>query len=126
MNSHSFVYFVINSELKYLGIKDYQVAVLAKDIDKNFDRDKILGFVDLSYQILHLLFVLLLSAVPFLFLNLPVGVLAGLYSERRRKRALAKSKVKIRAFDVSVFVFLATGNLCKQILTLASLSLRLC
>lgn len=38
--------------------------------------------------------------MPILFLNLPVSVLAGMYAERRRKSALAKSKVKIRGFDV--------------------------
>ena len=43
---------------------------------------------------------MLLAAIPAVFLNLPVGVLAGLYSERRREKALKKSKVKVRAFDV--------------------------
>jgi hypothetical protein len=103
----------LSSELKYLGIKDYQVPSLAgkhldEDIDvQNVDGDKILGIVQLSYQILHLLFLLLIAAVPVFFLNLPVGILAGLYAESRRKRALANSKVKIRANDVSYLGALA-------------------
>jgi hypothetical protein len=98
---------LLNSELKYLGIKDYQVPSLAgkhldEDIDvQNVDGDKILALLQLSYQILHLLFLLAVAAVPVFFLNLPVGILAGLYAESRRKRALANSKVKIRANDVS-------------------------
>jgi hypothetical protein len=97
----------LNSELKFLGLKDYQVPALAgkhfdEDIDvQNVDGDKILAIFQLSYQILHLLFLLLIAASPVLFLNLPVGILAGLYAESRRKRALAKSNVKIRAYDVS-------------------------
>jgi glycerol-3-phosphate O-acyltransferase/dihydroxyacetone phosphate acyltransferase len=67
---------------------------------EDIDGDRILQEVKLPYQIIHLLMVLLLAAIPTLFLNLPVGVLAGLYSERRRKKALAKSKVKVRGFDV--------------------------
>jgi glycerol-3-phosphate O-acyltransferase/dihydroxyacetone phosphate acyltransferase len=67
---------------------------------EDIDGDRILQEVKLPYQIIHLLVVLLLAAIPTVFLNLPVGILAGLYSERRRKKALAKSKVKIRAFDV--------------------------
>lgn len=99
--------FKLTSELNFLGLKDYQVPALSgkhldEDIDvHNVDGDKILAILQLSYQILHLLFLLLIAAVPVLFLNLPVGILAGLYAEGRRKSALAKSKVKIRAYDVS-------------------------
>jgi hypothetical protein len=98
--------FLLSSELRDLGIKDYQVPALAgkhfdEDIDvQNVDGDKILGILQLSYQILHLLFLLLIAAIPVLFLNLPVGILAGLYAESRRKRALANSTVKVRAYDV--------------------------
>ena len=62
--------------------------------------DQILKGIRLPYQIVHLLVPLLLAAIPTLFLNLPVGVLAGIYAERRREKALKKSKVKGRAFDV--------------------------
>jgi glycerol-3-phosphate O-acyltransferase/dihydroxyacetone phosphate acyltransferase len=104
--------------LKFLGIKDYQVPSLQgkrllEDMDENVDGDKILGLIQLVYQILHLLFLLLFSAVPFVLLNLPVGILAGLYAERRRKRALAKSKVKVRGFDVSVR-YLLVAVLCPR------------
>jgi glycerol-3-phosphate O-acyltransferase/dihydroxyacetone phosphate acyltransferase len=51
-------------------------------------------------MIVHLLLLLALAAIPVLLLNLPVGMLAGLYAESRRKKALAASKVKIRGYDV--------------------------
>lgn len=93
-------------ELKDLGLKDYQVPALQtekldEEMDvRNVDGDKILSILQLLYQIGHILFLLLLAAFPVLFLNLPVGVLAGLYAERRREKLLAKSKVKIRGYDV--------------------------
>jgi glycerol-3-phosphate O-acyltransferase/dihydroxyacetone phosphate acyltransferase len=43
---------------------------------------------------------MLLAGIPAIFLNLPVGLIARLYAERRRKKALANSKVKITAEDV--------------------------
>jgi hypothetical protein len=109
--------FLLSSELKYLGIKDYQVPALAgkhfdEDIDvQNVDGDKILAVLQLSYQILHLLFLLMIAAIPVFFLNLPVGILAGLYAESRRKKALEKSKVKIRANDVSYLGALAMKHI---------------
>lgn len=66
----------------------------------NVDGDMVLSILQLVYDIVHLVLLLLLAAVPVLLLNLPVGILAGLYSERRRVRALARSKVKVRGFDV--------------------------
>ena len=64
------------------------------------DGDKVLSAMQLLYHIVHLLVLLMLAAVPILFLNLPVGVLAGLWAEKRRKKALAASKVKIKGYDV--------------------------
>jgi glycerol-3-phosphate O-acyltransferase/dihydroxyacetone phosphate acyltransferase len=91
-------------ELRDLGIRDYQVPGLDRlktELPKlQVDPDAVLKEMRLPYQIAHLLVLLLLAAIPSLFLNLPVGILAGIYSERRRKKALAKSKVKIRGFDV--------------------------
>lgn len=90
-------------ELRELGIRDYQVPGLDREKAKNLEElegDEILKEIRLPYQIAHLVIVLLLAAVPALFLNLPVGIAAGLYSESRRKKALARSKVKIRGFDV--------------------------
>lgn len=85
-------------ELRDLGIRDYQVPGLDRETVKaeDLEGDDILKEIRLPYQIGHLLIVLALSALPMLFLNLPVGVLAGIYSEQRRKKALAKSKVKVR------------------------------
>jgi len=74
---------------------------LDADLDvASVDGDAVLSILQLFYNIVHLLFLLMLAAVPVLLLNLPVGILAGIYSERRRMKALAKSKVKIRGFDV--------------------------
>lgn len=67
---------------------------------ENVDGDKVLGFLQWVYNIVHLLLLISLAAIPTLLLNLPVGMLAGLYAERRRVKALAKSKVKVRGFDV--------------------------
>ena len=91
-------------ELKELGLRDYQVpAIVEEHLDdpiEKVDADKTFGFLQACYQIVHLLALLALAAVPVLFLNLPVGLLAGIYAERRRKKALAKSKVKVKGFDV--------------------------
>jgi glycerol-3-phosphate O-acyltransferase/dihydroxyacetone phosphate acyltransferase len=89
-------------ELRELGIRDYQVPGLDREKThlQDFAGDEILKEIRLPYQIVHLLVVLALAAIPGIFLNLPVGVLAGLYAERRREKALANSKVKVRGFDV--------------------------
>lgn len=93
------------NELKDLGLKDYQVPALKEErLDEAIDHvdgDNVLRFLQLPYYIVHKLVLILVSAIPILFLNLPVAVLAGLYSESRRKKALANSKVKIKGFDVS-------------------------
>lgn len=89
-------------ELADLGIRDYQVPSLNHgELSGNTDtRDAVLASMDAFYQILHLNFLLVLALVPTLFINLPIGGLAGMYSESRRKVLLARSKVKVRAFDV--------------------------
>lgn len=51
-------------------------------------------------HIIHLLFIAVLAALPAIFLNLPVGLASRIYSNRRRKVALAASKVKIKGYDV--------------------------
>lgn len=94
------------NELKDLGIKDYQVPALKEEhldeeiVIENVNSDKLIRFFQIGYNIAQNLTLILVSAVPILLLNLPVGILAGLYSERRRKKALAHSKVKIKGFDV--------------------------
>ena len=91
-----------SSDLKDLGLKDYQVLALQGEHldDTDVDPDKFLSFLQIPYQIVHLCFLLTLAAFPMIFLNLPIGLLAGLYAEKRRKKALAKSKVKVKGFDV--------------------------
>lgn len=94
------------NEIKDLGLKDYQVPGLSGEhLDESLnvnkvDGDSVLSVLHLVYNIVHLLLLLVLAAVPVVLLNLPVGLLAGIYAESRRKTALAKSKVKIRGFDV--------------------------
>ncbi|KAL7577041.1 hypothetical protein ACA910_006783 [Epithemia clementina (nom. ined.)] len=95
--------------LKELGLRDYQVPALTEE---HMERDvlsvkdtwqhptQVLQVLHYTYQTLHLLFLISVAAIPFLLINLPVGILAGWYAEQRRKRALAKSKVKINAYDV--------------------------
>jgi glycerol-3-phosphate O-acyltransferase / dihydroxyacetone phosphate acyltransferase len=96
------------NELKELGLKDYQVPAITgehleealEDALQKVDGDKFLSFLQFIYQFVHLFALLAIAAIPSVLLNLPVGILAGIYAERRRKRALAESKVKIRGFDV--------------------------
>lgn len=88
-------------ELKDLGIKDYQVPGLDRE-KYDIDGDTVMREMRLPYQICHFLLLLFLAGIPVIFLNLPVGILANLYAERRRKIALAKSKVKVRGMDVKL------------------------
>mmetsp|Transcript_14129 Transcript_14129/g.39048 ORF Transcript_14129/g.39048 Transcript_14129/m.39048 type:complete len:736 (-) Transcript_14129:82-2289(-) len=118
------------NQLKDLGIRDYQVPALTEEHmeqelfsikseddaedgsnDNSYDiadapevrrqrANQVLNLLHYSYQILHLLFLILVAAIPFVLINFPVGILAGIYAESRRKRALAKSKVKVKGYDV--------------------------
>jgi len=88
-------------ELSDLGIKDYQVPGLDRQHKElEYDGDAVIRETRLTYHIFHLVFVLLIAAVPTIALNLPVGLVARLWANRRRKKALAASKVKIHARDV--------------------------
>jgi len=89
-------------ELKDLGLKDHQVLALQGEHlgDMDVNTDKVLSTLQIPYQILHFCLLIALAAVPMLLLNLPVAIMAGIYAERRRKKALANSKVKVRGYDV--------------------------
>lgn len=91
-------------ELKELGLKDYQVNMLvvvaASDDPQQQQTPQWYLLLQWIYAVGHLIVLLAIAAIPTLALNLPVGVLAGLYSERRRRTALQKSKVKIHGYDV--------------------------
>lgn len=90
-----------SQELSDLGIKDYQVQGLDRENSgSEYDGDAVIRETRLTYHIVHLIFVLFIAAVPAVTLNLPVGLLARLWANRRRKKALAASKVKIHALDV--------------------------
>jgi glycerol-3-phosphate O-acyltransferase/dihydroxyacetone phosphate acyltransferase len=88
------------NELKELGLKDYQVNMLVASEDEEKESSTLYVGLQWLYAVVHLVVLLMIAAVPTLLLNLPVGVLAGLYSERRRQKALQKSKVKIHGYDV--------------------------
>lgn len=51
-------------------------------------------------HITHLVFIIILTALPALLLNFPVGLVSRVYAARRRKVALAASKVKVKGNDV--------------------------
>jgi len=89
-------------ELRDLGIRDYQVPGLEREmaITERENGEEIITEIRIGYRIVHLLVLLLLSAIPNIFLNLPVRILADIYAERRRKKALQRSKVKIHGYDV--------------------------
>lgn len=87
-------------ELRDLGIRDYQVPGLYRENGDMDPSEEIATDIQIVYRISHLLILLLLSAIPNLFLNLPVRILADIYAEQRRKKALAESKVKIHGYDV--------------------------
>jgi glycerol-3-phosphate O-acyltransferase/dihydroxyacetone phosphate acyltransferase len=69
-------------------------------ISEKENGEEIITDIRIGYRIAHLMVLLLLSAVPNIFLNLPVRILADVYAERRRQKALQKSKVKIYGYDV--------------------------
>jgi len=86
-------------DLNKLGIKDYQVPGLVSVQNESYG-DTLLRTLRLPYRIAELLFLIIVSLIPALFLNLPVGFFARLYANKRRKAALARSKVKVKGVDV--------------------------
>jgi len=86
-------------DLNELGIRDYQVHGLVSEQNET-DGDTVLREMRLPFRIAELILLSLLALVPTLFLNLPVGLIAKLYANRRRKKALAASKVKVKGMDV--------------------------
>lgn len=86
-------------ELDDLGIRDYQVPGLIST-QKESDGDVVLREMRLPFRIAELLLLFSVSLIPGLLLNLPVGIITHQWALWRRKKALAKSKVKIKALDV--------------------------
>ncbi|KAL7546676.1 hypothetical protein ACHAWF_010006 [Thalassiosira exigua] len=94
-------------ELNALGIRDYQVVGLdyeeveiGSKTKGHGDGETVLHRMNVLGHIIHLIFISVLAAIPSILLNLPVGLIARTYSNRRRKVALAASKVKIKGYDV--------------------------
>ena len=86
-------------ELSDLGIKDYQVQGLG-GAESRTGGERVMNDTRISYHIVHLIFVICVAAVPAVTLNLPVGLIARLWANARRKKALAASKVKLKGMDV--------------------------
>ena len=74
--------------LDHWGLKDYQVGHL----DTRYST--------LLYKFLHGFVVGVIAFIPTIFLNLPVGLLAKLWSHNEAKKDLKNSRVKIAARDV--------------------------
>ena len=53
-----------------------------------------------SKKTMKIILLMSLAAIPALFLNLPVRLLARFYANYRRKKALAESRVKVKGMDV--------------------------
>jgi len=94
-------------ELNQLGIKDYQVVGLdheeveiGSETQGHGKGETVLHRMNIMGHIVHLLFIIVLAALPSMLLNFPVGMASRIYSNRRRKVALAASKVKIKGYDV--------------------------
>jgi len=86
-------------ELDELGIRDYQVPGLVSE-QTDTEADQLLRLMRIPFRIAELLLLLLVSLIPGLFLNAPVGIIAHYWAIWRRKKALAGSKVKIKGMDV--------------------------
>jgi len=86
-------------ELNELGLRDYQVPGLQSE-QQETDGDVVLREMRLPYRIFEMVLLMSLAAIPALFLNLPVGLLARFYANYRRKKALAESRVKVKGMDV--------------------------
>ena len=88
-------------ELNELGIRDNQVVgldheevELGDETEGHTKGETVLHRMNIIGHIAHLLFVGTLAALPAILLNLPVGLASRIYSNRKRKAALAASKVR--------------------------------
>ena len=86
-------------ELDDLGLRDYQVPGLIQEKDETAG-DLALREMRLPFRIAETILLLLVSLLPALFLNFPVGLIARYWALHRREKALAASKVKVKGMDV--------------------------
>ena len=70
-----------------------------------------------------LAFTIAVAFVPAFLLNFPVGLFANVYAERKRKKALAASKVKIEATDVLLSEKVRKHHMNESLLSIRSLYL---
>lgn len=86
-------------ELDDLGVRDYQVGALRLEKNETVG-DSALREMRVPFRIAETILLLIVSTLPALFLNLPVGIIARYWALHRREKALAASKVKIKGLDV--------------------------
>lgn len=87
-------------ELDELGIRDHQIPSLESEETSDTDADKFMARMRIPFRIIEFIFLLLVSAIPAIFLNLPVGLIARYWALHRREKALRASKVKVKGMDV--------------------------
>lgn len=87
-------------DLDELGIRDHQIPGLESEETSDTDADKIMARMRIPFRIIEFIFLLLVSAIPAIFLNLPVGLIARYWALHRREKALKASKVKVKGMDV--------------------------
>jgi glycerol-3-phosphate O-acyltransferase / dihydroxyacetone phosphate acyltransferase len=86
--------------LDELGIRDHQIPSLESEETSDTDADKVMARMRIPFRIIEFIFLLLVSAIPAIFLNLPVGLIARYWALHRREKALRASKVKVKGMDV--------------------------
>mmetsp|Transcript_89861 Transcript_89861/g.256936 ORF Transcript_89861/g.256936 Transcript_89861/m.256936 type:complete len:626 (-) Transcript_89861:586-2463(-) len=83
--------------LSLLGLRDYQVRHLDAQ-----------PWGKIMMTICHMVFVMMLAAMPGLLLNAPVGLYARMVTDKHQVEALAKSNVKLKATDVRLSKMITT------------------
>ena len=107
-------------ELNDLGIRDYQVHSLASE-QKGTDGDTVLRGMRIPFRIAEIMLCLLLALIPALFLNLPVGLIAGIYSNAKRKKVSSFPNNRItekinNSFEFYTTIWLYSFILCVYLL----------
>lgn len=87
-------------ELDELGIRDYQIPGLESEETSGTDADKVMANMRIPFRVIEFILLLIVSAIPAIFLNLPVGLIARYWALHRREKALKASKVKVKGMDV--------------------------
>jgi len=87
------------AELEALGIKCYQVIKRGNEKYEG-KSEAVMRVLQILSRFARLCCLVIVASIPGLFFNFPLGYVAHVYSEARRKSALANSRVKVLAKDV--------------------------